>query len=51
MAVFNPPTTGPELNIRAELCNEGEAIYFLMSQEMAKEMGFIHCEVEEEKDE
>ena len=30
-----------------ELCNEGEAIYFLMNQEKAKEMGFIHCEVEE----
>jgi len=24
-----------------------EAIYFLMNQEKAKEMGFLHCEVEE----
>ena len=29
-----------------ELCNEGEAIYFLMNEEKAKEMGFLHCEVE-----
>ena len=35
------PTTEPEL------CNEGEAIYFLMNEEKAKEMGFLHCEVEE----
>ncbi|MBR4469668.1 MAG: hypothetical protein IKS53_09630, partial [Bacteroidales bacterium] len=34
-------------NSKGELCNEGEAIYFLMNQEKAKEMGFIHCEVEE----
>ena len=25
----------------------GEAIYFLMNEEKAKEMGFLHCEVEE----
>ena len=30
-----------------EVCNEGEAVYFLMNQEKAKEMGFIHCDVEE----
>jgi len=30
-----------------ELCNEGEAVYFLMNQEKAKEMGFLHCDVEE----
>ena len=35
------------INSKGELCNEGEAIYFLMNQEKAKEMGFIHCEVEE----
>ena len=28
---------------------KGEAIYFLMNQEKAKEMGFIHCEVEDEQ--
>jgi acyl-coenzyme A thioesterase PaaI-like protein len=33
-------------NSKGELCNEGEAIYFLMNQEKAKEMGFMHCEVE-----
>ena len=34
-------------NSKGELCNEGEAIYFLMNQEKAKEMGFLNCEVEE----
>jgi hypothetical protein len=34
-------------NAKGELCNEGEAIYFLMNEEKAKEMGFLHCEVEE----
>ena len=34
-------------NSKGELCNEGEAIYYLMNQEKAKEMGFIHCDVEE----
>ena len=34
-------------NSKGELCNEGEAIYFLMNEEKAKEMGFMHCEVEE----
>jgi hypothetical protein len=33
-------------NSKGELCNEGEAIYFLMNEEKAKEMGFLHCEVE-----
>ena len=37
-------------NSKGELCNEGEAIYFLMSQEKAREMGFLHCEVEGERD-
>ena len=36
------------VNSKGELCNEGEAIYFLMNQDKAKEMGFIHCEVEDE---
>jgi hypothetical protein len=35
------------VNSKGELCNEGEAIYFLMNQEKAKEMGGPHCEVEE----
>ena len=34
-------------NSKGELCNEGEAVYFLMNQEKAKEMGFLHCDVEE----
>ena len=34
-------------NSKGELCNEGEAIYFLMNQEKANEMGFLHCDVEE----
>ena len=34
-------------NAKGELCNEGEATYFLMNEEKAKEMGFLHCEVEE----
>ena len=34
-------------NSKGELCNEGEVIYFLMNQDKAKEMGFLHCEVEE----
>jgi hypothetical protein len=36
-------------NSKGELCNEGEAIYFLMNEEKAKEMGFLHCEVEEKQ--
>ena len=35
------------INSIGEVCNEGEAIYFLMNQEKAKEMGFLHCDVEE----
>ena len=34
-------------NSKGELCNEGEAIYFLLNEDKAKEMGFLHCEVEE----
>jgi len=41
--LFNAEIT----NSKGELCNEGEAIYFLMNQEKAKEMGFLHCDVEE----
>lgn len=35
------------LNSKGELCTEGEVIYFLMNEEKAKEMGFLHCDVEE----
>ena len=35
-------------NSNGELCNEGEVIYFLMNEEKAKEMGFLHCDVEEQ---
>ena len=35
------------INSRGEVCNEGEAVCFLMNQEKAKEMGFLHCDVEE----
>ena len=31
------------LNSQGELCVEGEATYFLMNQEKAREMGFINC--------
>ncbi len=34
-------------NTRGEICTEGEATYFLMNQEKAKEMGFRYCDVEE----
>lgn len=34
-------------NSKGELCNEGEAVYFVMNQEKAKEMGFMRCEIEE----
>jgi hypothetical protein len=34
-------------NSQGEVCNEGEAIYFLMNPEKAREMGFLQCEVEE----
>ena len=35
-------------NSKGEVCNEGEAIYYLMNPEKAKEMGFLHCEVEDD---
>jgi len=35
-------------NSKGELCNEGEAVYFLMKEDKAKEMGFTHCKVEGE---
>ena len=35
------------INSKGEVCNEGEAVYFLMNQEKAKEMGFLHCDVED----
>ncbi|MBR1789974.1 MAG: PaaI family thioesterase [Bacteroidaceae bacterium] len=34
-------------NSEGDLCVEGEAVYFLMNQERAHEMGFTHCDVEE----
>ena len=34
--------------MKEELCNESEAIYFLMNHEKAKEMGFLHCEIEDD---
>jgi uncharacterized protein (TIGR00369 family) len=33
-------------NAHGEVCAEGEAIYFVLSEEKSKEMGFIECEVE-----
>jgi acyl-coenzyme A thioesterase PaaI-like protein len=38
-------------NSKGEVCNEGEAIYYLMNQEKAKEMGFLRCDVEGESNE
>jgi len=35
------------INSKGEVCNEGEAVYFLMNQVKAREMGFLHCDVEE----
>ena len=35
------------LNASGEVCNEGEAVYFLMGEEKARRMGFRRCEVEE----
>ncbi len=35
-------------NSKGELCTEGEAVYFTFPQEKAKEMGFTHCETEQE---
>ena len=34
------------LNSAGEVCNEGEAVYFLMNKEKAQEMGFRECKVE-----
>ena len=39
------------INTLGEVCNEGEAVYFLMNKEQAREMGFEHCEVEGESSE
>ena len=36
------------VNSAGEVCNEGEAIYFLMPPEKAHEMGFERCKVEGE---
>ena len=35
-------------NAQGEVCTEGDATYYLMSEERAREMGFIHCHVEGE---
>ena len=34
-------------NAAGEVCVEGETTYFLMNEEKTKEIGFVHCEVEE----
>ena len=47
--IINPWRNHPEYNCFG-CCPEGEVVYFLMNQEKAKEMGFIHCEVEDEVD-
>ena len=36
------------LNSSGEVCNEGEAVYFLMNGDKARAMGFTHCKVEGE---
>lgn len=35
-------------NSAGELCSEGEAVYFTFRQEKAREMGFSHCDLEED---
>ena len=35
-------------NSPGEMCTEGEATYYLMPEDRAREMGFIHCHVEGE---
>ena len=35
------------LNASGEVCTEGSAVYFLLGEEKAREMGFEHCNVEE----
>ena len=36
-------------NSQDELCTEGDAIYFTMNQEKAREMGFTHCDCESQE--
>ncbi len=38
------------INSKGEVCNEGEVIYYLMSPEKAKEMGYLPCKAEGETD-
>lgn len=38
------------INSKGEVCNEGEVIYYLMSPDKAKEMGYLPCKVEGETD-
>ncbi len=35
-------------NAHGELCAEGDAVYFAVGEEKAREMGFTHCDVERE---
>ncbi len=35
-------------NAKGEACAEGDAIYFALGEEKAREMGFLNCEVERE---
>lgn len=36
-------------NANAELCAEADAVYYAMSQEKSREMGFKHCDVDDEQ--
>lgn len=36
-------------NSMDELCTEGDAVYFTMNQEKAREMGFTHCDCEDQE--
>ena len=36
-------------NSANELCAEGKAVYFTMNEEKAREMGFTHCDCEEQE--
>ncbi|MBQ8047136.1 MAG: PaaI family thioesterase [Prevotella sp.] len=36
-------------NSRGEVCSKGEATYFTFTEEKAREMGFTHCDVEDEQ--
>jgi acyl-CoA thioesterase FadM len=36
-------------NANGDICVEGQAIYYAFDKEKAKEMGFEHCDVEDEQ--